>query len=166
MIAEQFYRVFKSKKEKRETTMQELQPWRPFSDLERWRRRFEARFPRFFEDFEGEEGELKLPIESYVKDGNVVVRADVPGLDPKDIDVSVLGNVLTIKGERQDKEEVKKENYFRRELSYGALERHVTLPEGTQTDKVKATFKNGVVEVTMPIAKEAGAKKIPLEAVH
>jgi HSP20 family protein len=153
------------KKRKGETTMRELQPWRPFSDLERWARRFETRFPRFFEDFE-EEGELKLPIESYVKDGNVVVRADVPGLDPKDIDVSVLGNVLMIKGERKDKQEVKKENYFRREVSYGAFERHTTLPEGAQTDKIKATFKNGVVEVTMPIAKEAGARKISLEAAH
>ncbi len=146
--------------------MRELQPWRPFSELERWRRRFESRFPRFFEDFEGEEAESKLPIESYVKDGNVVVRADVPGLDPKDIDVTVLGNVLMIKGERKDEQEVKKENYFRREVSYGAFERHMTLPEGAQTDKIKATFKNGVVEVTMPIAKEAAAKKIPLEAAH
>ena len=101
-----------------------------------------------------------------VKDGNVVVRADVPGLDPKDIEVSVLGNVLMIKGERKEEQEVKKENYFRREVSYGAFERHITLPEGAQTDKIKATFKNGVVEVTMPIAKEAGAKKIPLEAAH
>ena len=143
--------------------MREIQTWRPFSDLERWARRFETRFPRFFEDLEGEEGDLKLPIESYVKDGNVFVRADVPGLEPKDIEVSVLGNVLMIKGERQDKQEVKKENYFRREVSYGAFERHVVLPEGAQTDKVKATFKNGVVEVTMPVAKEAGAKKIPLE---
>ena len=147
--------------------MRELQPWRPFSDLERWARRFERRFPRFFEDFEEEAAELKLPIESYVKDGNVVVRADVPGLDPKDIEVSVLGNVLTIKGERKDQQEVKKENYFRREVSYGAFERHMTLPEGAQTDKVKATFKNGIVEVTMPIAaKEAAAKKIPLESGH
>ena len=80
--------------------------------------------------------------------------------------MSVIGNVLTIKGERKDEKEVKKENYFRREVSYGAFERHITLPEGAQTDKVKATFKNGVVEVTMPIAKEAGAKKIPLESAH
>jgi len=146
--------------------MRELKPWRPFSDLERWTRRFETRFPHFFEDFEGEEDVSKLPIESYAKDGNVVVRADVPGLDPKDIEVSVLGNVLTIKGERKDEQEVKKENYFRREVSYGAFERRVTLPEGAQTDKIKATFKNGVVEVMMPIAKEATAKKVPIEAAH
>ena len=80
--------------------------------------------------------------------------------------MSVLGNVLMIKGERKEEQEVKKENYFRREVSYGAFERRVTLPEGAQTDKIKATFKNGVVEVMMPIAKEATAKKVPIEAAH
>ena len=146
--------------------MRELQPWRPFSELERWARRFESRFPRFFEELEPEDIEFKLAIESFVKDGNVVVRADVPGLDPKDIDVSVLGNVLTIKGERRDKQEVKKDDYLRREISYGAFERRTTLPEGAQTDKIKATFKNGVIEITMPLSKEATAKKVPIENAH
>lgn len=146
--------------------MGELQAWRPFSDLERWARRFEARFPRIFEDLDSEELGYKLPVESYVKDGNVVVRADVPGLDPKDIDVSVLGNVLTIKGKREEKQEVKREDYFRREISYGEFERRTILPEGAQVDKVKATFKDGVVEVTMPLANAGTAKKVPLEAAH
>jgi HSP20 family protein len=139
-----------------------LMPWRPFRELERWARDF-PRFPRLFEEFEEAEGEAGLPIESFVKNGNLVVRADVPGLDPKDIELTVLGNVLTIKGERKDEKEIKKENYFRREISYGAFERHMTLPSGVETDKVKASFKNGVIEVTMPMAKEAVAKKIPLE---
>jgi len=140
-----------------------LTPWRPFRELERWARDF-PRFPRFFEEFEEGEEESAMPIESFVKDGNLVVRADVPGLDPKDIELSVLGNVLTIKGERKNEKEVKKENYFRREISYGSLERHMTLPSGVETDKVKASFKNGVIEVTIPMGKEAVAKKIPLEA--
>ncbi len=146
--------------------MRELQSWRPFSELERWARKFESRFPRMFEDFDSEDMELKLPVESYIKDGNLVVRADVPGLDPKDIEVSVLGNVLTIKGERKDKQEVKKDDYFRREISYGAFERRTTLPEGAQTDKIKASFRNGVIEVTMPLVKEATAKKVPVESAH
>lgn len=139
-----------------------LTPWRPFRELERWARDF-PRFPRFFEEFENGEEESAMPIESFVKDGNLVVRADVPGLDPKDIELSVLGNVLTIKGERKNEKEVKKENYFRREISYGSLERHMTLPSGVETDKVKGSFKNGVIEVTMPMGKEAVARKIPLE---
>ena len=60
-------------------------------------------------------------IESYVKDGNLVVRADVPGLEPKDLDVSILGNVLTVKGERKSEKRSKKEDYLRREVSYGAF---------------------------------------------
>ena len=146
--------------------MRETQPWRPFSELERFAREFESRFSRMFEELDSEDTELKLPIESYSKDGNLVVRADVPGLDPKDIDVSVLGNVLTIKGERKDKQEVEKDDYFRREISYGAFERRTTLPEGAQTDKIKASFRNGVIEVTMPLAKEATAKKVPIESSH
>ncbi len=140
-----------------------LLPFRPFRELERWARQFEPRFPRFFEEYTNGEEEFLPAIESYIKDGNLVVHADVPGLEPKDIEVSVLGNVLTIKGEREDRKEAKTEDYIRREISYGKFERRMTLPEGAMTDKVKASFKNGVVEVTMPVGKELAAKKVPLE---
>ena len=140
-----------------------LSMWRPFRDLERLARSWESRFPGLSQEFEEAEKELVPPIESYVKDGNLVVRADVPGLEPKEIEVSVLQDVLTIKGERKSEKEVKKENYLRREVSYGAFERRMSLPEGAMTDHVKANFKNGVVEVTIPLAKALGAKKIPLE---
>jgi len=139
-----------------------LLPWRPFRDLERLARSWE-RFPRFFEEFEEAEEELMPPIESFVKNGNLVVRADVPGLEAKDIEVSVLHDVLTIKGERKSEKEVKDKDYLRREVSYGAFERRMSLPEGAAADKVKATFKNGVVEITVPLAKEVAAKNIPLE---
>src|SRR5581483_3393780 len=78
-----------------------LLPWRPFRDLERLARRLEAPF-RFFEDLEERPEEGFLPaIESFVKNGNLVVRADVPGMEPKDIEVSILGNVLTVKGTQE-----------------------------------------------------------------
>jgi len=139
-----------------------LSPWRPCQDLERFMRNWETRFPRFFEEFEGEE-EIAPPIESYIEDGNLVVRADVPGLEPKDIEISVLHNVLTIKGERKSEKEVKEKNYLRREVSYGAFERRLSLPEGASADQIKATFKNGVIEVSVPVPKEIAGKKIPLE---
>lgn len=138
-------------------------PWRPLRDLERLARSLEPRFPGFFEGLEEAREEVMPPIESYVKEGNLVVRADVPGIDPKDIDVSVLYDVLTIKGERKSETESKTGDYVRREISYGTFERRMRLPEGAATDKVKASFKNGVVELTIPLAKEVGAKKIPLE---
>ena len=142
-----------------------LLPLSPFRELERWTRNLESRFPRLFSEwpFEGEKEEFLPAIESYIKDGNLIVRADVPGLEPKDVEVSVLGNVLTIKGERKDEKEVKREQYIRREVSYGAFERRMVLPEGVATDKIKAQFKNGVVEVTMPVGKELTAKKVPIE---
>jgi len=142
-----------------------LLPWRPFRELERMMRRMESPFRGFLEDFPQLGEETLLPaVESFVKEGNLVVRADVPGMDPRDIEVSILGNVLTIKGERKSEHEVKKEDYLRREVSYGSFERRMTLPEGTTADKVKAAFKNGVLEVTLPMAKEAVAKKVPVEA--
>lgn len=142
-----------------------LLPFRPFRELERLTRRWESAFPSLFEDFDGDLEEVFKPaIESYVKDGNLVVRADMPGLEAKDIEVTILGNVLTVKGERKHEQEVKKEDYLHREVSYGAFERRMSLPEGAAADKIKAAFKNGVIEVTVPMAKEAVAKKVPIEA--
>jgi HSP20 family protein len=142
--------------------MRSLVPWRPFQELERMMRNWESRFSRFPSE-EFEEEEIAPPIESYVKDGNLVVRADVPGLDPKDIEISVLHDVLTIKGERKAEKEVKEKDYLRREVSYGAFERRLSLPEGAAADKIQATFKNGVVEVSIPVPKEIEGKKIPLQ---
>lgn len=140
-----------------------LLPWRPFREFERLMRGWEPRFPSFFEEFEEAEEAIVPPIESYIKDGMLVVRADVPGLDPKDIEINVLHDMLTIKGERKSEQEVKKEDYLRREVTYGAFERRISLPEGAATDKVKANFKNGVVVIAIPLAKEVQARKIPLE---
>lgn len=141
-----------------------LLPWKPFRELERMARRWESLFPRAFEELEEAEAEFVPAIESYVKNGNLVVRADVPGMEAKDIEVTLLENVLTIKGERKSEKEVKKEDYLRREVSYGAFERRMNLPAGAAVENIKASFKNGVVEVTIPMAKEVTAKKIPLEA--
>jgi HSP20 family protein len=138
---------------------------RPFRDLQRMAQRWESPFTRLFEEFEDNYDEVFTPaIESYVKDGNIVVRADVPGLELKDLEVTILGNVLSVKGERKDEQEVKKDDYLRREISYGAFERRMSLPEGAAIDKVKASFKNGVIEITVPLAKETVATKVPIEA--
>jgi HSP20 family protein len=147
-----------------EKAMGALLPWRPFRDLERLSRNLEARFEQLFGEPAFQPTEEVVPrVESFVQDGNVVVRADLPGMDPKDVEVTVLGNVLMIKGERKEKKEVKKEDYIRREVSYGSFERRMTLPEGATADKIKAQFKNGVVEITIPVGKPLGAKKVPVE---
>lgn len=138
-------------------------PWRPFRELEQMMRRFDSPF-RLFEELDAGRSEALFPaLESFVKDGNLIIRADVPGMEPKDIEVSILSNVLTVKGERRSESEVKKEDYLRREVSYGSFERRMTLPEGCDATKVKAGFKNGVLEITLPMAKEAVATKVPVE---
>jgi len=145
--------------------MGQLSVWSPFRELDRIARRLEPSFAHLFDAMEDGRNEALTPaIESYVKDGNLIVRADMPGLDPKDVEVTILGNVLTVKGERKNEKEVNKDEYLRREVSYGSFARRMSLPDGVATDKVKAAFKNGVVEVTLPMAREAVAKKVPIEA--
>lgn len=143
-----------------------LMPWRPLREMQRLNRLLERMNERMAREWPWSAGEgggaYQAPVECVVRDNNLVVRADVPGMEPNDIEVSLLGNVLTIKGERKSKEANGKGDYLRREIAYGAFERRLTVPEGARTDNVRAEFKNGVVEIIIPLAKEAAAKKIPL----
>ncbi|MFQ5736526.1 MAG: Hsp20/alpha crystallin family protein [Thermodesulfobacteriota bacterium] len=111
----------------------------------------------------GERGELYPAMDCYMKDNKFIVHADLPGIDPKDVDITITGNVLTVKGERKSDVEEKKEGYLVHETSYGLFERSVTLPEGVNTSKVHATYKNGVLELTMPAKAEALPKKVTVE---
>jgi HSP20 family protein len=128
-------------------------------------------FARFFGDWEREtapwwrisEG-FAPPLECAVEDNQCVVKADLPGIDPKDLEISVLGNQLTIKGERKARQEQKERDYWQREVRYGAFERTITLPEGVKADEVKASYRDGVLEITMPCPPTMRAKKIPIEA--
>lgn len=102
------------------------------------------------------------PLESYFKDGELVVRLDVPGIEPSALDISVQGDRLTVRGER--KETRKEENGGRsyREVAYGAFERTVTLPWDVDADNVKAACRDGVLEICMKAPEKVGAKKIPV----
>jgi len=94
----------------------------------------------------------------------IVLRADLPGLDEKDIEVTVQDGTLVIRGQRKEETEEKKEDYYYSERSYGMFARTLTLPATVEADKVKATFKKGVLEVHLPKAKEAKGKKIEIKA--
>jgi HSP20 family protein len=141
-------------------------------ELESLQNRMEQLFDRMSERWFGGERprsvwgseEWAPAIESHVDNGNLIVKADLPGVDPKEVTVSVVGNQLTITGERKHEEKKEEKDYFYRELSYGKFSRSMTVPEGVDPDKVKATFKNGVLEVTMPAPKQLTAKKIQIEA--
>lgn len=89
----------------------------------------------------------------------VTVKAELPGMDEKGVEVSLTDNGLTIKGEKKADKEEKGKDYWHRETSYGAFRRVIPLPEGINMDKVDARFKNGVLTVTLPRLKEAAAKE-------
>ena len=85
----------------------------------------------------------------------MIIKAEMPGLTKDEIDITIDGNTLTIKSEKKKEEEVKEEDYYRCERTYGAFSRSIDLPVAVQTDKVNASFKNGVLEIRLPKTEEA-----------
>lgn len=103
-------------------------------------------------------------VDIYEKDGNYVVKADVPGIDEKDLGVEIKDNVLTISGKKEEEKETKDGDFYRVERSTGTFSRSLALPEGVQADQVQADYKKGVLTVTLPKPKEAQPKKIEVKA--
>jgi len=99
----------------------------------------------------------------YEEGDNIVVKAELPGLDRNDIDVQVENNVLTLRGERKRENEVKSENLFRTERYYGTFTRSFTLPATVDTEKIRAEYKEGVLLLTMPKVEEAKPRKIKVQ---
>jgi HSP20 family protein len=128
-------------------------------------REMEDVFGRFFRDWPwprpGGEGRGWAPaVDMIDRKDEVVLRADLPGLEQKDIEVNVEEGVLTIRGERKGEQEVKEDDYYCCERWAGAFSRSTALPPGVDAEKIRATFKNGVLEVHLPKSKEAKGKKI------
>ena len=92
-------------------------------------------------------------VETFRRDGNLVVRADLPGLTKDDIDIEIEDDVLVISGERSDETRDERDDFYRSERTYGRFFRAVQLPEGIDTEKIEASFKDGVLEVTIPAPK-------------
>jgi HSP20 family protein len=108
--------------------------------------------------------ESPLPaVDMFERDGNVIVKAEMPGIDPGKIEVNVAAGELRISGERKEETEVKEENFYRSERSYGHIYRKLTLPEGCDADAANATVKNGVLEVVIPKREAAVGKKIDVK---
>lgn len=141
--------------------------WEPFRDLvsvqERMNRIFDDAFrgtSRGSEDDWALGGSWAPVVDIFEQEGNLVLKAELPGVDPKDVDVHVENNTLTLRGERKFASEVKRENYHRVERAYGTFSRSFTLPNVVDTDKIKAEYKDGVLQVTLPTREEAKPKQI------
>jgi HSP20 family protein len=150
----------------------ELTVWRPFreltpfGDFERMRRDMDRLWDSFFErgTLRGEEAGEWLPSLDVAETKNeIVVKAEVPGLEPKDIDISLSDGLLTIKGEKKQEREEKEENYHLVERTYGSFTRSIRLPKEVQSDKINASYKNGILKVVLPKSEEAKKKEVKIK---
>jgi len=140
--------------------------WEPFRDLLATQRDFDRLFREAFSPIFGEQ-DLSTrtwapPVDIYETGDNLTLKAELPGIDPKDVEVRVEDNTLYLKGERKMEKEVKEQNYHRVERSYGAFTRTFSLPTSVDADKVSAEYKEGVLTLTMPKKEEAKPKTIKI----
>lgn len=108
-------------------------------------------------------GSWSPAVDIYEQNGSIVMKAELPGVDPKDVNVRVENNVLTLRGERKLEGEVKRENYHRIERAYGSFTRSFTLPSVVNTEQIKAEYRDGVLRMTLPKREEAKAKQISID---
>lgn len=137
----------------------ELMRWSPAQELSHWHRDIDDLFDRVFGRGE-KSAEAWVPrMETYRKESEYVVRLDLPGVNPKDVDVQAEGNLLKITGER--KSEDKGPDY--KETFYGRFERTVALPSGLEADKITARYEHGVLEIRVPLPAQFAGRTIPIQ---
>lgn len=122
-------------------------------------------FHSFFRDWPSLLAETRVwpAIDIAEKEDALIVKAELPGCKADDIDISVHGNTMTISGEKKQEQEKKEEGYYHLERSYGSFRRDLTLPTDVNADKVEASFKDGILSVTLPKSEKAKAKKIKVK---
>ena len=146
-----------------------LMPWRPFRELGEMERRFEdilgqPFLPAAWRRIPMVEMGWAPAIEVFEKEDKLVVKAELPGMKEEDIDVSIVGDTLTIKGERKTESEIKEEEYYCCERSYGNFSRSIALSSNVDANKIEAEYEDGVLEISLPKAPEVKPKKIAVSA--
>jgi HSP20 family protein len=147
--------------------------WEPFrgalSIQERMNRLFDEAFRGAGRGQGDEEFALATwapPVDIHEEEGGLVLKADLPGVDPKNVDIRVENNVLTLRGERKLDQEVKQDSYHRVERTYGTFIRSFTLPNAVDTESIKAEYKDGVLRVSLPTKAEAKPKQISINVAR
>ena len=110
-----------------------------------------------------EGGEWSPLVDVIDKKDSILVKAELPGIDKKDVKISLSENTLTIRGERKEEKEIKKEDYYCCERAFGTYSRTIALPVEVDKTKAKATFKNGILEITLPKIEETKPKEIEIQ---
>lgn len=143
--------------------MAEITIWRPLQELRK-------EMDRIFQEFFGRtyvperfEIEWAPAVDVSETEDAIIVKADLPGVKPEDIEINIVDNVLTIRGEKKREAEEKKENFYRVERFYGSFMRAIQLPTEVEVDKVKAQYKDGVLKITLPKKPEEKKKVIKVE---
>lgn len=145
--------------------MPEVERWDPFlgaSDLQ-------TEMNRLFDSFFGRPARLAVvdrawapPVDMYETSDELVMAVELPGVSEKEVSVSITGDLLTLRGERSVTADVKREEYFRAERWFGRFERTLPLPIPVQVDKVKATFKDGILTIRLPKTEQIKPKEIKI----
>ena len=103
------------------------------------------------------------PVECFTKDKQMILKVELPGVDPKLVEVAIVGNLLTIKGEKKEERKIEEESVYFREIVRGHSERTFEVPEGVKKEQINAVFQNGVLEITLPAIGLETARKVPID---
>jgi len=150
----------------------ELTTWKPLRKMDPLRNfdRMTKEMDRFWDSFvpatlkrTDDTGEWLPSLDVSETKNEIVVKAEVPGMDPKDIDISLSNGTLTIKGEKKQEREEKEGDYHLVERSYGSFIRSIMLPTEVKQDKINASYKNGVLKVVLPKSEEARKKEVKIK---
>ena len=145
--------------------MSNLTRWEPMREMMTLREAMDRLFDDAFTHPLSLSGVSVAPaIDMYQTDDDVVVKATLPGLKAEDVDITVTGETLTLRGEYKQETEQKEANYHIREQRSGSFQRAILLPTDVQANKAKSDFENGILTITMPIAEEVKPKSITIKA--
>lgn len=142
--------------------MADIMRWEPLRDMMTLRQAMDRLFEDSFVQPAGfaVSGASGVAMDVFETDSEVVIKAELPGVKPDEVDVSIAEDVVTVKGEHKEEKEEKEANYFRKELRYGSFSRSVRLPASVNSGKAEAVFENGVLTLTLPKAEEVKPRKI------
>jgi HSP20 family protein len=137
----------------------EMTFWRPFADFGELRHRVD----KMFREMGDGEGGWTPSVDVIHRDGDVILRADIPGIKPDDVKVTVKDDVLTVSGEHSEESEDEKGDYMRRERRYGSFSRSMSLPAGVRAEDIESTTEDGVLEVTIPLPQAEEKKPVEIQ---
>ncbi len=150
--------------------MLDIIPWRRKREISKLRDEIDDVFDKLMRSFGtglsdvfAGEGEIWPSVDVLEDKKKVIVKAEIPGMDPSDFDISISNNVLTIKGEKKQEKEEKDKNFYMMERQYGSFVRNIQLPVEVNEEKVEASYKNGVLKIVIPKKKETRENKIKVK---